>query len=489
MINFKITLRSAFFVIAPFILTACLGNTAEEKKEDVNPNPGELTDNETYWEEFKLIEPKRNGLMNPYFDAVIDSDKNIHIIYYSHSQQAKELSDSLYDLNYAIWNSTTQEFAPHPTAPIITTQIHSDPIAMSIDGQNQLYVTYRGGEKRFCQGGDIPGDAMFSVFDGTQWTENTGAIGVVERAGGADGHAGSNTDLAVDDEGNIHIIYQFFYEGCDATNFSYPDLFYAGKMPSQFENDARSDAEIEEQVSGNDADNGGTFQNKTGDISDIILDLNGNPLVFYYSEDSTRTGFGLFMGYRDEENNWVTEPIREDCEVMDISAGLSSNGDIHIAYVIKDCNDENDGSEFSLRHARKLSAVEVISVEGDPIEGELEEEIAEPQWENGYIVDNVKVGGVGRHLSMVMNKNGFPQIAYYELQGYNDNELKNLTSVELNVQGTYTQKDIARWNDIGRYNKMLVDQDGEIYVLSYSGEGHSIHLFVEGINGRLTLEN
>ena len=485
MLGFKNTLVSALFMMAPIMLTACLGNTAEEKKEEVNPNPGELTDTETYWEGFKLIEPSRNGLMNPYFDAVIDSDKNIHIVYYSLSQQAEDENDSLYDLNYAIWNSSTQEFSAHPTAPLITTQIHSDQISMAIDGQNQLYVTYRGGEAKACQGGVIPADTMFSVFDGTQWTEYTGAIGYVERSGGAllDGHAGAHADMTVDDEGNIHMIYQFAYEGCDATNYAYPDLFYAAKMPSQFENDARSDAEIEEQVSGNDADNGGTFQNKTGDVSEIILGPGGEPLVFYYSEDSTRSGYGLFMGYRDEENNWITEAIREDCEVVDITAGLAPNGDIHVAYVIKTCGDENSGSKYSLRHARKLAIVEEDLIEGEPVE------ITEPQWENGYIVDDIQVGGIGRHLSMVMNENNLPQIAYFELQTYGENELQNLTSVELSIQGTYIQKDIARWNDIGRYNKMLTDQDGEIYVLSYATENHSIHIFVEGVNGRIADEN
>ena len=485
MINFKIVLRSVFIVLVPLILTACLGNTAEDKKEDVNPNPGELTDNETYWEEFKLIEPKRNGLMNPYFEAVIDSDKNIHIVYYSVSEKAENISDGLYDLNYAIWNTTTQEFAPHPTAPIISTQTYTERMALAIDGQNQLYVSYRGGKNRACRGGTVPSDAMFSVFDGTQWTEYTGAIGYVERAGGAllDGYAGPHTDLVVDGEDNVHMIYQFLYEGCDATSAAYPDLFYASKMPSQFANDNRSDAEIEEQVSGNDADNGGTFQNYTGEVSNIILDADGNPLVFYYSEDSTRSNYGLFMGYRDDENNWITEAIRKNCKVVDISAGLAPNGDIHVAYVIDVCNDETGDSKFSLRHARKQPSVVVETEGGDPIV------VFETEWENGYVVDDIYVGGTGRHLSMVMNKNGLPQIAYFELQTYDDKDLKNLKSIEVTIDGRYLKDDIARWNDIGRYNKMLTDQDGEIYVLSYDSESHSIHLFVEGVNGRLVSED
>ncbi len=485
MFNFEKTLRLAVLILMAAMLSACLGNTADEEEEDIDPNPGELTDSETYWNEFKLIEPKRNGLMNPYFDAVIDSDKNIHIVYYSLSEEAEDPNDSLYDLNYGVWNTTTQEFLSSPATSLITTQIHSDQISMGIDGQNQLYVAYRGGEAKACQGGVIPADTMFSVFDGAQWTEYTGAIGYVERSGGAllDGHAGAHADLTVDDVGNVHMIYQFAYEGCDATNYAFPDLFYAKKMPSQFESDVRSDAEIEEQVSGNDADNGGTFQNKTGDVSDIILDLDGNPLVFYYSEDSTRTGYGLFMGYRDEENNWVTEEIREDCEVVDIAAAIAANGDVHVAYVIKDCDIPFDDSEYSLRHARKQPSVVVETEDGESIV------VFETEWENGYVEDGIQVGGIDRHLSMVMNKNNLPQIAYFELQTYSGNELQNLTSVELGIQGTYKYKDIARWNDIGRYNKMLTDQDGEIYVLSYANESHSIHLFVEGVNGRLVSED
>lgn len=458
--------------LAAFMLTACLGNTAEDEEVVVDPNPGQITDNETYWQEFKLVTPLRNGLMNPYFDAVIDSNNILHIVYYSLSADAEDESESLYDLNYARWNIATQEFSADPATAVITSLVHSDRIALAIDGQDQLYVTYRGGNEKPCQGGTIPADTMFSVFNGYEWSEYTGAIGYVERSSGAllDGHAGANADIAVDESGHVHMIYQFAYEGCDAMNYAYPDLFYASKIPSQFSFDARTDAEIEEQVSGNDADNGGNFQNSTGEVSDIILDDQGQPLVFYYSQDSTRSAYGLYMGYRDEADHWSTEPIREECQVVDIDAAMASNGDLHVAYVIKNCGDENNDSEFSLRHARKLAAT-------------LER--PNPEWENGYVVDNVQVGGIGRHLSMVMNKNGLPQIAYFELQTYAGQELKNLTSVELTTQGTYLQKDIARWNDIGRYNKTLTDDEGEIYVLSYASETQSIHLFVEGVNGRL----
>lgn len=459
-------------VMANLLLSGCLGSSAEEQEVEVNPNPGELTDNETYWQEFKLVTPTRNGLMNPYFDAVIDEDKNIHLVYYSLSEDAQDETDSLYDINYTVWNSKTQQLTPHASAGIISTQIHSDEISLARDGQNQLYVTYRGGVKSPCSGGTVPADTMFSVFNGTAWTEYTGAVGYVDRSGGPllDGHAGSHADIAVDNEGNLHLTYLFAYEGCDATNFSFPDLFYAGKSPEQFSNDTRTDSVIEEQVSGNDADNGGTFQNKTGEVSDIILDHQGNPWVFYYSYSSSRSDYGLYVANRGDDGTWKSETIREDCTVVDVDSAIAKNGDIHVAYVIESCDDEFSGSEFSLRHARKLAA----TVDSPT-----------PQWENGYVVDNVQVGGIDRHLSMVINQNDLPQIAYFELQTYSDHELKNLTSVELNVQGSYTKKDIARWNDIGRHNKMLVDNDGEIYALSYSPESQSIHLFIEGINGRL----
>ncbi len=457
------------------LLTACLGNNASDKEKEVLVNPGELIDNESYWENFKVVTPVRNGLMNPYFDAEIDNDKNIHVVFYSLSKEAKTISDSLYDINYGIFNTTTQEFTLHPTASLAVSSLtNTDSLALARDEQGQLYVVYRGGKPKACQGGTVPADTMVSVFDGTKWTEYTGAIGFVERAAGSvleDGHAGAFANIEVDSTGKLHITYQFSYEGCDISNSQFPDLFYVGKQYSQLANDQRSYSEQEEQVSGNIGSNGG-FQNTTGDVSDIVLNENNEPLVFYYSKGTGANGFGLYMGYQFEADNWKFETIHDRCEVEDVAAGMAKNGDIHVAYIAKDTCDGIDG-EWTLMHAYRSAATL---------------ETPEPIWQHNYIFKAPKVGGFGRHLGLVMNKNDLPQIAYYELENYGGaaNDLQNLATVELTPQNGYLTKDVAQWDEIGKHNKMIKDQDGEVYILSYTpANGGSIHLFVEGVNGRL----
>ena len=43
MFNFEKTLRLAVLILMAAMLSACLGNTADEEEEDIDPNPGELS--------------------------------------------------------------------------------------------------------------------------------------------------------------------------------------------------------------------------------------------------------------------------------------------------------------------------------------------------------------------------------------------------------------------------------------------------------------
>ena len=459
-------------------LTACLKNTSEPEERDTYKVPDLLVDTETYWDETNLITPEKDGLTNPYFDAVIDTDQNIHLVYYEPvlPEEGSD-DDTLYAIKYNAWNTVTSSWQLQEPL-VVETLNHTDRLSLAIDANNKLYLAYRGGNPKACNGGSVMTDTMFAVFDGQAWQNYFGAIGYVERSAGPllDGHAGGNADLKVDAQGNVHLTYQFLYEGCDENNFRYPDLFYAQKQPSQFQQDNRSDAEVEEQVSGNDYEQGGNYQNATGYVSDIIINEKDEPLVFYYADHAGALGEGLYMGSRSEDGNWTSEPIIEDCEITDVTAGQAPNGDLHVFFVADSCDETDD--RFALYHGMKRAP----EVQEDLQASDNEDEI---QWQTGYVVNNVYVNGIQQHLDMTFNKYGQPQAVFYELETYAGNPLKNLISIELDSKEThYQRKDIAKWDDIGTYNKILTDDNHEIYVLTYSNDTKSIHLFVEGVDGR-----
>lgn len=451
-------------------LSGCLRNTEQPEEKDTYQVPEILVDTETYWDEIKLLTPLKDGLTNPYFDAVIDSDKQIHIVYYEAVfAEVDSEDDTQYAIKYNAWNTLTQSWVLAEPL-VVETLNHTDRISLSVDANNQLYLAFRGGNPKSCNGGNVMTDTMFAVFNGQQWKTYFGAIGYVERSAGPllDGHAGGHSKIAVDGQGNVHLTYQFLYEGCDENNYRYPDLFYAQKQPSQFEQDNRSDADIEEQVSGNDYELKGNYQNSTGAVTDLIIDQQGEPLVFHYIDHAGAGGEGLYMSHRQTDGAWRSETIIEDCLVRDVTAGQASNGDLHVFFVIDECDETDD--KFALMHAVKQHSTE--SEKRDT-------------WQTGYVVNNIYVGGIQRHLDMTFNHNHQPQVVFYELQTYAGNPLNNLVSVELDSKGThYLKKDIAKWDDVGTYNKILSDADKENYVLSYSHLTDSIHLFIEGVDGR-----
>ncbi len=413
------------------------------------------------WSKQKIVRPDSNGLKNPFFDALQSLNGNIHFVYYNYDGQKDDHGQLQYNLKHLEWNPLTQE--PHMGLASVTIETvnHSDQISLAQDAQGQLYLAYRGGEVKACNGAKVLADAMFSVFDGESWQPYLGAQGYVARSGGpfTDGHAGSKVEVAVDSQSNVHLIYQYMYEGCDATNFAFPDLFYVQKQPSQFVQDNRDASTIEEQISGNDYVTGGNFQNDTGSITDIVIDQNDNPIIFYYEQSATLSK-GLQVSFKKNEQ-WVKESINSDCIVSDVSAAINSNGDLYVAYVAQSCDDDPD-TRFSLRFAKKIMSSSLRAT-----------------WQDTYLEEGVLVNGLGRHLDMALDSSGKPVLVYFELATYTDVELNTLKLIRFNDAWQSSKTLLSQDFKIAVHNKVWLALDGKLNVASFSQDDGAIYLLTE----------
>ncbi|MEH6346029.1 MAG: hypothetical protein V7785_13140 [Bermanella sp.] len=486
----KIIRIGTIFILSSLML-ACGGGVSEEEAYQI---PGsdwnELLDNEVGylyvagvrddWSFNRVVTPPSTGLMIPYFDAVSSSDGSVQIVYYNHEGEyltEDGRDEALYNLKHLVWVPSDhiglEGEAVHVGTedPTIITYNHTDRISLSQGVDDKLYLAYRGGIEKACNGGKVLADAMFNVFDGINWTEYQGAVGYVERSAGPllDGHAGASADIAIDTLGNVHLIYQFSYEGCDATNFAYPDLFYAKKEPNQFLNDGRSDAEIEEQVSGNGYLDGNNFQNNTGSITDIIIDNNDNPVIFYYAQAAIGEK-GLYVAFK-QDDAWIQEPINTQCSVRDVAASINDQGDMFVAYVADACENGGD-TRFSLRFSKKLQFKDDGTQVGDII-------ITDPVWEDSAIEEGVYVGGTGRHLDMTIDTNNRPALVYYELQAYQGSAKRDLKLATFSDDWQVSRLLLAEEGDIGQYNKVWLGENEKLHVATYSQSQKSIYILIQ----------
>ncbi len=473
--NKKQASHALLVLLYAVILGGCL-SPSDKHESDAYTVPGndwdELLPNEsghiidagvsTGWRKHKVVSPQSNGLMNPFFDAIPTGDGNIQFVYYNYDGQLDDNGQFEFNLQHLVWNPQTNGPYMGRASSTITTVNHSDHISLGQDKHNQLYLAYRGGEVKACNGAKVMADTMFSVFDGVNWQEYLGAQGYVARSAGPfeNGHAGANVKLAIDGNANVHMIYQFMYEGCDATNFAFPDLFYVHKQPFQFDMDNRQPADIEEQVSGNDYVTGGNAQNDTGTITDLVIDQNDNPVVFYYEQSAT-LGKGLFVSYK-SNGQWLKESINSDCIVSDVSAVTNPNGDLYVAYVAQACDDDTD-TRFSLRFAKK----------------EFNSLSQSTSWQDSYLEEGVLVGGLGRHLSMTMDNMARPAIAYYELATYDEVELNKLKLIRFDESWQVSKALLSQGLQLGLHNKIWLAQDGKLNVASYSAANSAIYLLTE----------
>jgi len=415
--------------MAAFLFSACGGSSGGGNNAD-----GDSEENQTYeWTQSVIGSSlDSGGLLSPRVSAARGSDGKIHVAYFNDSDT--NVTD--YEINYIVTDMNTLG----GSAEAVISVDNTSSLSLSLRPDNSPVVAYQGGEVRECNF-EKRSDAMFSVRQSGSWNEYTGAIGVVDRNPTLpDGLAGKELSVVVDSAGYIHIAYQFFYEGCDDQNFTYPDIMYVKKDPAALA------AQVTEEVVEGNTYGDTNIQNSTGTHAVITLDSQGDPAIFYYATLSDKTT-GLRVA-RKKNNTWESEWIETACEIGDISAATAGDGSLAVAYYVKSCTNKND--THLLRYAKEQSL----------------------SWSVQTVDDTVKAGN---YCSLAFSTSGVPAIAYYALESYSGRSLKDLYFAQLNGD-SWDREVVASTGDIGLYNNLLFDGESPI-IISYSSTDKTIYAF------------
>ncbi|MFH2066190.1 MAG: hypothetical protein ABIK15_13400 [Pseudomonadota bacterium] len=456
MFNIKIQkadMRSIGFIYIVFCLSiglsGCGGGGSDGSSVAQNPETDTGQSQEAVsntWEKVELRRLQASGMLIPNVQAVFDGESTIHVAYFTDSLNTV----SGFTIRHASFS--VQDMAAGSNREIIDID-NCRTLGLTLGTSQLPIVSYQGGRIREC-GSEQQSDVMMSMGSGNNWTEAVAGIGFVERNPVfQDGLAGKRVSVASDSSGNIHLAYQFFYEGCDAMNFNYPDLLYVRKSGS----DPEADSD-EEMVEGNIYNANGTAsaQNNVGANAGIIIDSEDDPAVFYYADltpnSSGMSQKGLRVA-RKKGGIWTHEWIETGIRVGDISAGMDPDGNLAVAYHVE--------SEYrdSLGSHDKLLKYAVRNHSG---------------WSRMIVDESVQCG---RYCSLSFNAEGYPAIAYYATQNHSGStSLQDLAFAEYTGSAWETET-VSAEGDIGHYNTLWFDRNGTAYICSYSETTNTIFLF------------
>ena len=440
------------------LLTAACGSgggDASPPEADSRGNPD--------WQQFTVAQLPASGLATAELKAIPDSHGDIHFVYFTPSTDEA----GRYELQHLEWDAQAHALKYGGAPSTIIAIDNSADVAVAISAEDALMTAYRGGESRECNE-DVQSDTMFSVHDASVWNEYTAAIGQVERNPAlADGLAGGDVSIAVDSAGTVHVAYQFFYEGCDAMNFRYPDLKYVRKSLHAYATDAS-----EQTVEGNDY-GGSNDQNSVGAHNAMLLDSEENPAIFYAARLSNGTR-GLRVA-RFSNGGWQRHWIETGCDIGGIAAARSDTGVLGVAYHVIACDDADEDGLFdthALRYADNASGNWLVQTVDDATR-------------------------TGQHPSLAFDASGLPAIAYYQMQSYSGRELRDLyfarfyaTPAEAEAAGGsegeepayrtgWRTQNVAELGDVGLYNSLWFDPQQKAHISSYSSSAATIYLFEE----------
>lgn len=434
-------------VLLIFIFLAPLG--CSSGGETANPANGSPPDpSPTGWKKTLVQEVAASGIVSPYLKSSVDNNRNLHMAYFT------GLTSPVNRVNYILWDVDDSTVVTSEESVIEVE--NNNGLSLALDNDNIPSVAYQGGTLKGCEGDNQPSDAMFNIREEGGWQEYTGAIGYVERNPVLkNGLAGADMSMTVDTDGDIHICYQFYYEGCDLMNSNFPDLLYVKKnrLSLNTVNTDMTDSRSE-TVEGNiyNADSGtADVQNNVGGNCSIVLDSDENPIIFYYAGNVDNVE-GLRVARKQPNGEWEKEWIDQNVNVGDLSVAKSNEGKLAVAYYVKPSKDGSNRDNF-LKYA----------IEHDS------------NWQV-ETVDNSTL--CGRYSSLAFNASGEAAIAYYEMKTYSGYELKNLKFAQFNGS-TWDREVVATVGDIGLYNYLWFDDNDKTMISTYSNTDKTIYLYSE----------
>ena len=384
------------------------------------------------------------GMLSQHLKAVPGADGDMHFFYFQ-----GESADS-FALTHLVADDTTFVSLDEQMAAVTDNCLT---LGVSATPANGFVAAYQGGTIREC-GSEQQSDAMVSVFQNHAWSEYTAGIGYVARNPVfQDGLAGKNMAVAVDGKGDIHVCYQFFYEGCDAMNFNFPDLLYtrlSGADPLG--------AHGEQVVTGNVYNANGTAseQNRVGDQVAMVVDGNDRPIIVYDADlspvmpDKKQKGLRV-SAYTDD--GFVHQWIDTGIEVAHLSAAMDHEGNPAVAYYVASPYEDDRGThDHCLKFAFRKDGV----------------------WTVTMVAENVKAGA---DCALAFDRESRPWIAFHAEENHSGSvSLKDLYIAVLMDDG-WTVETVSETGDTGHFNSLWFDKDNNPRIATFRKDTGTVDLF------------
>jgi len=426
-------------------LNSCSGGGGGSDSAPIGP----VVAGDSDWQRTTIRSVNTTGLLIANLKVIADSSDRMHVIHYGDSGE----DDYPYAIEHSVWDLSFRQLEPLAETLVVATLDNSLTLDLALDNDGTPVLVYQGGEFREC--GAEQSDVMISLAENGSWQEYLAAIGFVHRNPVlTDGLAGADADVVVDSQGDLHVCYQFSYEGCDAMNHNYPDLRYVKRERTQLNN---ASSITEETIEGSlfpAFDYG--IQNSVGYDCQLVLDAAEAPVAFYaVKADQTNFGdqtSGLRVARRTGAGTWQLDWIDEDCEVVALSAARFAGEDIlAVAYAVKENNGVN--TVYYLKYASFQNNT----------------------WTVKTVDDSVSCGS---YCSLAFNSQGQPAIAYYEIRSHTGYTLQNLKYARY-IDDTWQTERVAQSGDIGKFNNLWFDGDDRAHIATYSASLDEIILFQE----------
>lgn len=424
-----------------WMLSACSGSSTG------TPSPAKIETGTDHWEQVAVRQLDAGGMLIPNVKTRPDGSGDAQIAYFVDSDS----TDGHYVLEHLLFDLDTLTAA----TPVSVVEIDNcRALGFDVTASGQPVLAYQGGTVREC-GSEQQSDVMLSMNNGGQWNAYTAGIGYVARNPVfQDGLAGNTVAAIAGPDGGIHFCYQFFYEGCDAMNFNYPDLLYVRKSSANPSAEA-----AEETVEGNVYNANGTAdaQNRVGAHAAIVLDADDTPTVFYYANMSPNSQSADFQGLRVARRlngTWASTWIETGISVGGISAGLAPDGRLVVAYYVD--SEYRDSTGFT--HSYCLKAA-VSNGDG---------------WDTAFVDEQARCG---QYCSLAFDRLGNPAVAYRAMENHSGSTVYEDLRYASMENGAWSYETVAAAGDIGHFNTLWFDADDTAYITSYNADDKTIYLF------------
>lgn len=459
--NFTFIIPFIIMLFCFFLMAGCNGSDSGDENDSGDETSGvdETTEPER-WYVHQIKHLDAEGLLIPQVSAQPGNDGDVRIAYFSDGTDYG--TENRYNINLIIWDPVADEILTEEMLDPLPPESGGEgldscnPIAMDLSNLDYPIIVYQGGYNRDQGPNDgEQSDVMFSISTGQGWEEYMGAMGYVERNPFYDGLAGSDLSVAIDSQGNIHICYQFYYEGMDSYNFDYPDLNYVRHNGNTL-NSLIGDEEwpdIEETVYGNVFTQTSALHRGTGYSCKLLLDDNENPVVFFVEHTDYSDTYGLWFARRESNGEWTrqwVEQVSLGWTIGDISAAKAPDGTLAVAYskICLDCDDdEGDHLKYAVQSGNSWDV---------------------------QVVDETSICGYSP--SLAFDSQGNPAIAYYDLESHSGRNREYLRFALLNGF-TWTSEIVAEDDDFGHHNSLWFDGNNRPFICSYSEAVDDIAIF------------